>query len=110
MPAPDNHSEDAPDDTTAEDNTTNADVHVLHGAVQPAGDPETYRHMLSKARSNAVSRLRRDNREEYHRLVTQYMNALGYDYSPPLTPAQRAEQKIRELAETHGLPVRIETS
>jgi hypothetical protein len=102
-----------PNANDSEDNTTGAEVHVLHGSVAPRsehdpGDHDHYQKVLSKARSNAVTRLRRDNRAEYDALVTQYMADHGLDYTPPLTPAQRAEAKIRELASAHGIPVRLE--
>ena len=99
-----------------EDNTTDAEVHVLHGTPAPTGQTiddvgrDDYTRTLSKARSNAVTQLRRDNRAEYDDYVTRYMNSAGYDYSPPLTPEQRAAQKIRDLASQYGLPVTIETS
>lgn len=96
-----------PDDDTTEQ--PEAEVHVLHGTPgpRPEGHPD-YQQVLSKARSNAVTRLRRDNRAEYDALVTQYMADHGLDYTPPPTPAQRAEAKIRELAKAHGIPVRLE--
>lgn len=98
---------------TNDENTTEpgggAEVHVLHGTPGARGaDAPDYQQVLSKARSNAVTRLRRDNRAEYDALVTQYMADHGLEYTPPMTPAQRAEAKIRELAKAHGIPVRLE--
>lgn len=91
------------------DDANDAEVHVLHGTPGPRSvDHPDYQQVLSKARSNAVTRLRRDNRAEYDALVTQYMADHGLEYTPPLTPAQRAEAKIRELAKAHGIPVRLE--
>lgn len=110
MPATNGNPEDNPTDAA------DAEVHVLHGTPAPTGQTiddvgrDRYGQTLSKARSNAITQLRREHRGEYDEYVGDYMSSAGYDYSPPLTPAQRAEQKIRELAAQHGIPVAIETS
>lgn len=63
---------------------------------------------LARARSAAVTMLRRKYRDEYDDFITQYMRSVGFTYTPPLTPAKKAEARIRELADAHGLRVIVE--
>lgn len=90
---------------------TDSNQPALHGAVPPAGqapDTEDYNTTLTRARSAALTHLRRERRPEYDAKVAEYMAKAGYDYTPPLTPAERAKARIQALAEEHGLHVVVD--
>lgn len=54
----------------------------------------------SAARSAALSALRKNHAEEYNGLLAKEMEERGIDWSPRLTPEQKAKAEIQRLSET----------
>lgn len=54
---------------------------------------------LRQAYGQATTRLRETHREEFDSLYAQEAQALGVDYTPRLSPEQKAEQQLRALLE-----------
>lgn len=53
----------------------------------------------SAARSAALSVLRKNHAEEYNDLLAKEMDERGIDWSPRLTPEQKAKAEIQRLSE-----------
>lgn len=53
----------------------------------------------SAARSAALSALRKNHTEEYNDLLKKEMEERGIDWSPRLTPEQKAKAEIQRLSE-----------
>lgn len=52
---------------------------------------------LRKAYGNATTRLREQYRTEFDSLYAQEAQALGVDYTPRLTPEQKAMEELKDL-------------
>lgn len=57
----------------------------------------------SAARSAALSALRKNHAEEYNDLLAKEMEERGIDWSPRLTPEQKAKAEIARLSETFNI-------
>lgn len=68
------------------------------GPDAPNGNDERSRK-LKQAYRNAMSRLREDNRSEFDTLYSQEAQALGVEYTPRLSPEQKAAQELADLLE-----------
>lgn len=57
--------------------------------------------VIDKAKRDAAARLVRENQETFNSLVKEDLAGQGIDWSPRLTPEQRAEQEFERLLAEH---------
>ena len=57
--------------------------------------------LLRQAYTAATSRLRDAHRDEFERLNQQESQNRGVDYTPRLSPEQKAEKELADLLERH---------
>lgn len=67
--------------------------------VEPADDKTERSNKLRQAYSAATTRLREEHRDEFDTLYSQEAQDRGVDYTPRLTPEQKAAQEMAELLE-----------
>lgn len=67
--------------------------------VEPADDKTERSNKLRQAYSAATTRLREEHRDEFDTLYSQEAQDRGVDYTPRLSPEQKAAQEMAELLE-----------
>lgn len=70
-------------------------------SVPAETDKSERSNKLRKAYGNATTRLREQYRTEFDALYSQEAEALGVDYTPRLTPEQKAQQEFDALLEQY---------
>lgn len=60
-------------------------------------DQENRSKLLTKAYGIATARLRSENKETFDRYYSEAAKDLGVEYTPRLTPEQKAKQEIADL-------------
>lgn len=66
---------------------------------EPTDDGSERGKKLKKAYSNATSRLRQDHRDDFDKLMSEEAQNLGVEYTPRLTPEERAKKELEEILE-----------
>lgn len=74
----------------------------------PTLNAEQIAKAKAEARTAAEKRLRDSHPEEFRAFMVEEHAARGVEYTPRLTPAERARKEIERLAQEHGISLALD--